>query len=355
MDQVKVGIIGCGNISGIYIENIRKSPELQLVALADLDSRKAMEKAKEEPGVKVLSPEELIMDQEVEVVLNLTVPKAHGEVSKACLQAKKHVYVEKPLSLRKEEGMKLLQLAEKEGLYLGGAPDTFLGAGLQTSRKLIHEGWIGRPVAAVAFMMGHGPESWHPEPDFFYKEGAGPLFDMGPYYLTAFIHLLGPIRSVMASTQISFPERLITSSPHDGNLIRVDTPTHIAANLEFHSGAMATLITSFDVWEHGLPHMEIYGSEGTLRVPDPNTFGGPVFLFSLGNEGFREMPLTGGPVHNARGIGLEKMAKAIRSGTNHPANGKLMLHVLDAMESILQSGREGRRIYLTTTITSPEG
>lgn len=346
MEKIKVGIIGCGNISGIYIENIRKSQFLQLVALSDIDRRKAVQKAEGNSEVKVLSPEEALEDDEIEVIVNLTVPQAHYEVSEAALKAGKHVYVEKPLALRKEEGLKLLELAEKAGVLIGGAPDTFLGAGLQTSRKLIRDGWIGTPVAATAFMMASGPESWHPEPHFFYKEGAGPLFDMGPYYLTAFVHLLGPIQSVIASTRISYPERMIRSQLHYGEMIHVETPTHISANLEFLSGAVATLITSFDVMRHGLTHMEIYGSEGTLRAPDPNTFGGPVLLFTPGSHDFMEIPLTGGPAHNARGIGLERMARAIRTGEKHPANGHLMLHVLDAMESILKSGREGKRIDL---------
>lgn len=344
MKKVGVGIIGCGNISGIYIENIRKSDVLKLVALSDIDKQKALEKAAGDPMVKVLSPDQAMEDPEIEVILNLTIPKAHYEVAEAAIRAKKHVYMEKPLALRKEEGAHLVELAEQEGVLIGGAPDTFLGAGLQTTRKLIKNGWIGTPVAATAFMMGRGPEGWHPEPHFFYKEGAGPLFDMGPYYLTAFVHLLGPIRRVVASTRISFPERRIGSRPHYGEMIHVETPTHISANLEFESGVIATLITSFDIVAHKLPNMEIYGSAGSLRVPDPNTFGGPVHLFTEGSEDFKEIPLTGGPAFNARGIGLERMAIAIRQGGNHPANGRLMLHVLDVMESILKSGREGKKV-----------
>jgi predicted dehydrogenase len=249
MKKVKVGIIGCGNISGIYLKNCTQTFEiLEVAACADLIHERAQAQAREYGVPKACSVEELLQDPKIEIVLNLTTPKAHYEVSKAALEAGKHVYVEKPLAVAREDGQAILELAKSKNLLVGCAPDTFLGAGLQTCRKLIDDGWIGEPVAATAFMTCHGHESWHPDPEFYYEIGGGPMLDMGPYYLTALISLLGPVDRVTGSSRITFPERTITSQPKYGKQIKVETPTHIAGVIDFASGAVGTIITSFDVW-----------------------------------------------------------------------------------------------------------
>ena len=238
MQPAKVGIIGCGNISNIYLESGKKFDILEIVAVADLDLARAKAKAEEHGIAKALSVKELLADPEIEIVVNLTIPAAHYEVCKAILESGKHAYVEKPLSITREQGRDLLETAATKGLRIGGAPDTFLGAALQTCRKLIDDGAIGQPIAATAFMLGRGVETWHPNPEFFFKPGGGPMFDMGPYYLTALISLLGPIKRVTGSAQISFPERQITSQPFAGQTIIVETPTHIAGVMDFAGGAV---------------------------------------------------------------------------------------------------------------------
>jgi predicted dehydrogenase len=238
------------------------------------------------------------------------------------LEAGKSIYNEKPLSVFREDGQKMLSLAAEKGLRVGCAPDTFMGAGLQTCRKLIDDGAIGVPVAATAFMMGHGPERWHPDPEFFYKVGGGPMFDMGPYYLTALVSLMGPVKRVTGAARISFAEREIGSEPKKGTRrLSVETATHVAGLLEFEDGPVGTMITSFDVWKSNLPRIEIYGSEGTLSVPDPNTFGGPVGAVEgpMATEG-EEIPLVPIRRYNSRSLGVADMAHAIRSGRPHRAS-----------------------------------
>ena len=246
----------------------------------------------------------LVESQEIDLVIDLTIPAAHALVNQRALEAGKHVYTEKPLAVTRDEGLATVALAERMGLRVGSAPDTFLGAGLQTCASLIDEGVIGEPVAAVAFMAGHGPESWHPDPAFFYKKGAGPMFDMGPYYLTALVSLLGPVARISGVARKSFAERIATSEARRGERLPVEVPTHYAATLDFAAGAVATMIISFDVWAHNLPRIEIYGSEGSLSVPDPNTFGGPVRIRLAGDAEWREVPLTHPYTENSRGLGV---------------------------------------------------
>jgi predicted dehydrogenase len=266
----------------------------------------------------------------------------------SALAAGKHVYTEKPLATRRADGAATLALAREKGLRVGSAPDTFLGGGLQTCRKLIDDGAIGEPVAAVAFMTGHGPEGWHPDPEFFYKPGAGPMSNMGPYYLTALVSLLGPIARVTGSARSSFPERTIGSGPKQGQQIVVETPTHVAGVLDFAGGAVATLITSFDVWAANLPHIEIYGSEGSLSVPDPNTFGGPVRIRLAKDKEWRDVPLTHGHTENSRGLGVADMASAIREGCPHRASGELAYHVLDVMAAFEEASTAGHHMAINT-------
>ena len=247
----------------------------------------------------------------------------------------------------------MLAMASGRGVRVGCAPDTFLGRGIQTAVKLINDGRIGEPVAATAFMTCHGHESWHPDPEFYYKPGGGPMFDMGPYYLTALVNMMGPARRVTGSAQISFPERTITSEPKRGTKITVDVPTHIAGVMDFASGAVATLITSFDVWAANLPRIEVYGAEGSLSVPDPNSFGGPVRLFRPGGDGWQDVPLTHGYAEQNRGIGVADMAYAMRSGRAHRASGELAYHVLDIMHAFHDASDTGRHVELESACPQP--
>ncbi len=353
MQPAKVGIIGCGAISGVYFEAGKVFEAFDIVAAADLIPERAQAKAEQFGIPKVYSPQELLADPEIEIVVNLTIPKAHYEINLAALQAGKHVHSEKPLAVTPAEGRHLVEVARQKGLRLGCAPDTFLGGGLQTCRKLIDDGWIGEPVAATAFMMSHGHESWHPDPDFYYQPGGGPMFDMGPYYLTALVNLIGPIRRVASATRVTFPERLITSQPKFGTVIQVNTPTHITGVCDFANGAIGTVIMTFDVWAARLPWIEIHGTEGSLGVPDPNGFGGPVLLKRAGASDWSEVPLSHGYTKQSRGIGVADMAYGLRSGRPHRANGDVAYHVLEVMQAFLDSSRAGRHIEIASTCERP--
>lgn len=353
MQPVKVGIVGCGNISGIYLKNGRMLESIEIVACADLVLERARARAEEYGIPKACTVDELLADPEIEIVVNLTVPKAHAEVALKAVQAGKHVYNEKPLTVEREDGRRLLEEAEKRGVLVGGAPDTFMGAGLQTCRKLIDDGWIGRPVAATAFMLSRGHESWHPDPEFYYQRGGGPMFDMGPYYLTALVSLIGPIKRVTGSTQTTFSERLITSKPKYGQTITVNTPTHIAGVMDFACGAVGTIVTSFDVWGGNVPCIEIYGTEGTLSVPDPNGFGGPVRIRRAGSHEWSDVPHTHIYAENARGLGVADMAYALRSGRPHRASGEMAYHVLDVMHAFHDASDTGSHVQIQSTCERP--
>lgn len=350
-ETVKVGIIGTGNIAPAYLYGCSKFPIVEVVACADIDMSKAAALA-DEHDLRAMSVEEMLADDEVQIVINLTIPRVHADVSMQVIEAGKHVHSEKPLGVEREEGKRILEAAKAKGVRVGCAPDTFLGGGLQTCRKLIDDGAIGEPIGATAFMTSHGPESWHPNPDFFYKFGAGPMFDMGPYYLTALVHLLGPVKRVSASTRASFPERTATSEALMGHKIAVEVPTHYSGSLDFASGPIGTMVMSFDVWKANLPRIEIYGSEGTLSVPDPNTFGGPVQVWKSGGSEWQDIELT----HTAdvqRGIGVADMAYAIQSGREHRASGDLAYHVLDLMQTFGESSDAGQAITIDTDLQRP--
>lgn len=349
---VKIGVIGCGNISGIYFQAGKTFRILDIVACADLDMSRAKAKA-EEFGARACTVQELLADPDIEIVVNLTIPNAHYEVCKQALLAGKHVHVEKPLSITREQGVDLLETARSRNLRVGAAPDTFLGGGLQTCRKLIDDGWIGAPVGAAAFMLCHGHESWHPDPEFYYKAGGGPMLDMGPYYLTALVSLIGPIGRVTGSTRISFPERTITSEPKYGTRVKVDVPTHVTGIMDFANGAIGTILTTFDVWASQLPRIEIYGTEGSLDVPDPNGFGGPVRVQRMGASGWSEVPLTHGFAQNSRGVGVADMAYAIQSGRPHRANGQMAYHVLEAMHGFHDASDAGRHYEMKSGCERP--
>lgn len=352
MRQLTVGIIGCGNISTIYMQAGRTFPVLHIAACADLDEERARAQAAAHGIPKACSVAELLRDESIELVVNLTVPLAHAEVALAALEAGKHVYNEKPLAVSRDDARKMLDLAQSRGLRVGCAPDTFLGGGLQTCRALLDAGAIGRPVSATAAMLSPGPERWHPNPDFFYQHGAGPLFDMGPYYLTALATLLGPARNVSGSTRITHTTRTIGSGARAGTTIPVSTPTHVTALLEYDE-AVATLTTSFDLAEGYPARLEIFGTEGALRLPDPNTFGGPVQLKRRGGE-WEEVPIAHGYTTNSRGIGVADLAYAIAEGRPHRASGELAFHVLETMHAIYESATSGHRLSLESTITRPD-
>lgn len=348
----KIGIVGTGAILWAYAEGCRMFDGIELAACADLDRARAEARAQEFGIPRVLGVDELLDDPEIEIVLNLTVPRAHAEVSLKALAAGKHVYSEKPLGIDRAEGRAINALARAKGLRVGCAPDTILGGGVQTGRKLIDDGWIGEPFGAVAFMAGRGPEAWHPNPFIFYQRGGGPLFDTAPYTLTALVYLLGPVRRASGLARASFAERIAGVAEIRGQRIPVEIPTHISGSLEFASGPIGTVISSFDVWAHNLPRIEIYGSQGSLSIADPGGFGGAVRLKQAGSEDWQDMPLT----HASdvqRGIGVADMAAAIRSGRPHRANGELAEHVLDVMESLIDSSTTGRHIDLASTCQRP--
>ena len=345
MATVKIGFVGCGAISGIYLENITKRfKEIEIIGVCDLIPERA-ENAVKNYNIPKLYKDmyELFADPEVDIVLNITRPYEHYGVTMAALKAGKHVYSEKPLAASLEEGKEIMALAKEKGLMLGGAPDTFLGAGIQTCRKLIDDGVIGDLVGCAGFMICHGHETWHPDPEFYYKYGGGPMFDMGPYYLTALVNLVGNVEAVSAMTRTTFKERLITSQPHNGEIIKVDVPTLYAGNMRFVNGAIGTLYTTFDVYYPGQARLEVYGSEGTLFVPDPNGFGGPVKLFKPG-EGMKDIDLQFDYPDNSRALGLADMAKALQTGRPFRANCNQTFHVLEIMEGFAKSGREGHEI-----------
>jgi predicted dehydrogenase len=327
---------------------------VKVTAVTDLIEERAA-KASAEYGIPHIKRTEVLLNSpEVDIVLNITEPYNHYGVALAAVKAGKHVYDEKPLCAAREEAQELLALAAANKLRVGGAPDTFLGAGIQTCRKLLDDGWIGKPVAATAFMMNHGHENWHPGPEFYYKKGGGPLFDMGPYYLTALVNLLGPVARVSGSAKKTFATRTITSEPLNGTVIDVEIPTHIAGVLDFANGAVATIITSFDVYSHTLPWIEIYGSEGTLRVPDPNTFGGPVYVRRFREEDWSPVPLLKKYPENSRGLGLTDMAEAIAENRPHRASGELAYHVLEVMHGIHDASASGAYYQLKSVCSRPE-
>ena len=325
--KTKIGIIGCGNISSVYIQNAYRLPSLELVALADLDPARPLGKIEEikakhgewDLGRELVLPRvcgvsELLVDPEIQLVVNLTVPKAHAAVALQCLEAGKHTYHEKPFALSRAEGKRILDAARNRGLTVGCAPDTFLGAGIQTARKIIDDGVIGEPVACTAFMTCPGHEWWHPDPEFYYEAGGGPMFDMAPYYLTALVNLLGPVARVTGFARATHPTRTITSEKKKGKVIPVETPTHFSTTLQFRSGAIGTMIMSFDMFRGDLPRLEVYGSEGTLSVPDPNRFDGEVKV-KVGRGEWQAEPLTHGNARESRGIGVAEMGVAVGAGT----------------------------------------
>lgn len=356
---MKVGVVGCGNISGIYLKNGQILKDIEIAACSDLDMDKAKAQAGEYGVAKVCAVDELMVDPDIDIVLNLTIPHAHAPVALQAIEAGKHVYSEKPLGVTRDEGDKVLAAAKAKGVLVGNAPDTFLGGAIQTCVKLINDGAIGDPVSATAFMQCHGHETWHPNPDFYYQPGGGPMFDMGPYYLTALVALLGPATRVAGSCGKGFDTRTITSQPKHGETITVSTPTHLAGTVDFANGAIATIITSFDVWAHTLPNIQIHGTKGSLQVPDPNSFGQgrdalhPIKVWTTEKPEWTDVEYSHGYRVNSRGVGVADLARAAQTGRAHRANGDMANHVLDIMQSFIDSSEQSAHVALKTTCERP--
>jgi predicted dehydrogenase len=353
MRRVGVGVIGCGNISAAYLTAARQFPILEVVALADANPA-AAEARGVEFGVPARTVETLLADPEIEIVLNLTVPTAHVEVGLKAIAAGKHVHSEKPLGVSVAEARTLVEAASAKGLRLGCAPDTFLGGAHQTARKCLDDGLIGRAVGGTAFFMCPGHERWHPNPGFYYLRGGGPMLDMGPYYVTDLVNLLGPVASVTGFATRGRAERLVTSKPLAGTRIPVEVATHATGTLLFANGATVSMTMSFDVAKHKHVPIELYGETGSLIVPDPNHFAGKV-EFSTAAEDWREIP-TEHPYAdgNYRVLGVADMAHAIRSGRPHRASGSLAFHVLEVMEAFQTSSESGKAVAISTRPERPQ-
>ena len=355
-EKTKIGVIGCGQISDAYFKASETFDNIQVTACADINMEAAQAKA-EEYGIKAVTVDELLADPEIEIVINLTIPKVHADIAIKTLEAGKHAYAEKPIAISTEEAKKVLELAEAKGLRVGCAPDTFLGGGQQTARKLIEDGWIGRPIAGTAVVMGCGPERYyHKAPAFFYELGGGPMFDLGVYWITALVNLLGPAKGVSAATGKGFEYRVAGKQalkPYEK--LPVEVPTHYSGTIEFQNGALITLITSFDVWAHQHKCIEIYGTHGSLEVPNPNTFGGPIKVAVGDQPGpeWTDCPITHQYTDNMRSIGAADMAKAIKDGRKHRASGELAYHVLEIMEAFEKSSNAKKYIELESTCEQP--
>jgi predicted dehydrogenase len=352
MDRLGIGIIGCGNISEAYLKAASHFAILDIKGIADL-RHEAAEARAAQFGLRAMSIDELLADPSIQIIVNLTIPAAHVEVGLKALAAGKHAYSEKPLGLTTAEARPLLQMAKEQGLRVGCAPDTFLGGSHQTCRKLIDEGAIGRPLAGSAFFMCPGHERWHPNPAFYYAKGGGPMLDMGPYYITALVNLLGPVARVSGVAARARSERVITSEPLKGAMIPVEVATHVAGTLEFVSGATVSVAMSFDVSRHRHKPIELYGTEGSLSVPDPNRFFGTIEIATAAKDWTEqptEHPYAGG---NYRIIGVADMAQAIRSGRPHRASGELAFHALEVMEAFQVSSDRGAHVTIESCPERP--
>jgi predicted dehydrogenase len=362
---MRVGLVGCGNISDIYLQNGRRFRDIVFTACADINAEAAKRQA-ERYAIHGRSVNDLLKSDDVDIVLNLTIPEAHAQVSLQAIDAGKHVYSEKPLATAVAEGVALVAAAQARELRLGAAPDTVLGAGVQEARALIDAGSIGKPLTGLAAVMSHGMEHWHPNPGFFFRAGAGPVFDLGPYYLSALVTLLGPVASVQAMGQIGFDERIVTTpgSQLHGQSIKVETLTNVHALLDFASGAHVTFMVSWDVWKHGVPPIELHGEKASLRLPDPNWFGGDLLIAWQNEEwrtlhtdektfGVKNWPKAEPKFANDRGLGLADMARAIVDSRPHRASGATALHVLAVMAGILEAANGGRRVAIAPACERP--
>lgn len=368
MKTFNVGLLGCGEISDIYFQTCEKFDIINIQACASRDMEKAKRKASQYSIPKACTIDELLNDPEIDIILNLTTPDVHAKFTLAALEAGKHVYSEKPLASNLSDAKKIMDVSKKTGLRVGCAPDTFLGARLQTCREVLEQGIIGEPIAASAFIVYPGPELIHPNPDFLFKEGGGPLLDIGPYYITALISLLGPIEKCVGLTKTTYPERI---RPTDGEKITVEVPTHVTGNVQFENGVIATVVTSYDVWDSELPRMEIYGTKGTLLIQDvdpfhgPNLFGGQLLVRTKEQSRWSQLPrvetfaewdevaMTHGYPEDSRGLGLADMAYAIRDNRPERASSEMAYHSLETMVGLLNSSNLGEFYTLESTCSQP--
>jgi predicted dehydrogenase len=350
---LRIGVVGTGNISGAYLGTLPKLSNVRVTAVADLVADRAAAAAAAVDGARVLTVDRLLAADDVDLVLNLTIPAAHAEVAHSAIAAGKHVYGEKPLAADTGAARAVLDAARRAGVRVGCAPDTVLGTGIQTARAALDAGEVGAPVAATAFMVTPGHERWHPDPDFYYQPGGGPLLDMGPYYLTALVTLLGPVRRVVGMSSTPRPVRVIGSGPRAGTEIAVNVATHVTGVLEHANGALSTLVMSFDVWAGRLPRIEVYGTGGSLSVPDPNGFDGAVSVLRAGDAEWSPVGESGGYTGASRGYGVSDLARALTAGTPHRADGQLAYHVLDVMESLLAAASSGNSVNVASTCERP--
>ncbi|WP_309095710.1 Gfo/Idh/MocA family oxidoreductase [Streptomyces sp.] len=348
-DAHRVGVVGLGVISGAYLDTLAGHPAVRVTAVADLDAARAATAVAALPGARALTVEELLSSPDVDTVLNLTTPAAHAGIALGAIAHGKHVYGEKPLAAGLEEARAVVAAAAQAGVRVGCAPDTVLGTGIQTARAAVAAGSVGRPQFASAVMVTPGHERWHPHPDFYYTAGGGPLLDMGPYYLSALVHLLGPVRAVTGAAGRLRAERVIGSGPRAGERIPVEVDSHVSGVLEHVDGTLTTLTTSFDGVATTAAPIEVHGERGSLSVPDPNRFDGEVRLHALGDTQWRALPVSAGYADGARGVGLLDF---LASGGRR-ANGEVALHVLETMTALLRSAAEGRRVELTTSTAVP--
>lgn len=358
-----VGIIGCGNISGAYFKLIPMFKNLKVVACTDINMDVAKARG-EEFGVEAQEIDTLLANPAVDVVVNLTIPEAHFPVSKKALEAGKHVYSEKPFVLSIAEGEELRKIADAKGLKVGSAPDTYLGGSHQYARHLIDSGKIGKVTSGSAHVLGPGMEMWHPNPDFFFRPGGGPILDMGPYYVNNLVNLIGPVKRVVALANKGKEERIISNGPRTGEKVPVIVATNVHAILEFASGAHVALTSSWDVWAHRHQNMELYGTDGAIFVPDPNFFGGKVEVAGTDKEPKevevwdhpmtkQNYEFTWGTQANYRGVGLSDMMRAVETGGDYRCSLDRSLHTIDVLTSILKSAEEGKAVEIRTTCTQP--
>ncbi|MCI2422744.1 Gfo/Idh/MocA family oxidoreductase [Saccharopolyspora sp. K220] len=352
-ESLNVGMIGCGTISGQYLATFERLPDIRLTAVADAEPERAQATART-TGATALSTEQLLASDDVDLVVNLTIPAAHLAVSAASLDAGKHVYSEKPLGSTLSEASQLLQKAESNDLRLGCAPDTVLGTGIQTARRVIDDDLIGRPTSATAFMQSPGPERWHPSPEFYYQPGGGPLLDMGPYYLSALVHLLGPVRRVVGMAGRHLDERVVGSGPRAGSRFPVEVDTHVTALLEHVDGALTTMVMSFDVAASETPKIEVHGIRGSVSVPDPNRFEGAVRLRRDGDAEWQEIAPSAGFRDGGRGCGISDLAQSLREGRPHRASAELAVHFLAVVDALERAAREGTVVDVENRCTRPD-
>lgn len=365
---MKIGIIGCGVISSTYIQEIKRiyASILEITGVASRNRNHALRTAKKFEIPNVFTVDEMLENPEIELIVNLTPPKAHTELNRRILEAGKHVFCEKPFALTVEDAQEIAELAKEKGLYVGAAPDTFLTAPMQSCRRLLEDGWIGKPMYVTANMMSCGVETWHPAPQAFYSKGGGPLYDMAGYYLSVLIHFFGPVQEVFSYSAKGFAERRVYSQPLAGSTVKVEVPTHYTSVLKMANGVLVNMNMSFDIWHSTLPQMEIYGTDGTMTLPDPNMSDGKASVFRkeqiIGKtygleEDLKsyEIPLRGQSVAEyTRGAGVAEMVRSIETGRKNRAGVEMAIHILEVIQGMFESSEKGICYHMTTTCEQPE-